>query len=185
MKTLQTARLVLRPWQLSDAADMFEYARSPKVGPMAGWKPHENLTETETILNRFIREDETWALVLRSTGTVIGSIGLHPNRQAEVSAAREIGYVLAEPYWGKGLMPEAVRAVIDFAFTELRLDHLLVAHFPFNQQSRRVIEKCGFTWLKHLQASWQRFDGTSLDEEIYIMARETFLADRMSAENPI
>lgn len=61
---------------------------------------------------------------------------------------REIGYVLSKDYWGMGLMPEAVQAVISYLFDVARLDFIIVGHFDWNKQSRRVIEKCGFQYIK-------------------------------------
>ena len=57
---------------------------------------------------------------------------------------REIGYVLAKDYWGRGLMPEALRGVIDYLFNKLDYDFLLCGHYDFNNQSKRAQEKCGF-----------------------------------------
>lgn len=61
---------------------------------------------------------------------------------------REIGYVLSKAYWGQGLMPEAVKAVIDWLFHEVRIDFIIVGHFDRNAQSKRVVEKCGFQYIK-------------------------------------
>ena len=130
MQTLETTRLILRAWRLEDAKAMFSYARGEKVGPRAGWKPHENVAESESIIHMFI-EDETWTLVLREEGRPIGSVGLHKTREENV---RELGYVLSEEYWGRGIMPEAAEAVLRFAFEELELSKVTVGHFPFNMQ---------------------------------------------------
>jgi ribosomal-protein-alanine N-acetyltransferase len=69
----------------------------------------------------------------------------------ETLQGREIGYVLSKDYWGQGLMPEAVKAVIDWLFEEEKLDFIMVGHFDWNNQSRRVIEKCGFQYVKTVQ----------------------------------
>ena len=65
MKTIETSRLRLREFRQSDLNDFFEYAKSDKVGPMAGWKPHENREESQKILNMFIEENEVWAIELK------------------------------------------------------------------------------------------------------------------------
>ena len=72
MKTLESERLLLRPWKESDAEALYEYARTPNVGPAAGWKPHASIDETRMILKSFMEEDETWAVTLRSGGRLIG-----------------------------------------------------------------------------------------------------------------
>ena len=84
---------------------------------------------------------------------VIGSLGVEEYSQEnypELNAlhGREIGYVLSKAYWGQGLMPEAVKAVINWLFSEEKLDFIIVGHFDRNAQSRRVIEKCGFQYIK-------------------------------------
>ena len=82
MKTLETERLILRQWREGDETDAFAYASGDKVGPMAGWKPHETVQETKALLSLFRKENETWAIVLKETDRVIGSVGLHaPGRK--------------------------------------------------------------------------------------------------------
>lgn len=174
MKGLETERLILRPWCMEDAEDLYAYASTAKVGPMAGWKPHESLDESRKILKMFMEENDTWALELKETHKVIGSVGLHDSRRAGLSYDREIGYVLSEDYWGHGLIVEAVKAAMDYAFIELQMETLMVAHFCFNNQSKRVIEKLGFAHVAHLPAAFKRYDGVVLDDEIYMMTREQY-----------
>ncbi len=144
---IETDRLILRPWRESDLRDLYRYARDPDVGRMAGWRPHESIYESEVILSMFIRDKKTLALELKETGHVIGSLGLEemdPDPEADEKLGREIGYVLAKKYWGRGLMPEAVEAVKDYCFRVLGYDYLTCGHFLWNDRSRRVIEKAGF-----------------------------------------
>lgn len=174
MKRLETERLILRAWRDEDAEDLHVYASTDKVGPMAGWKPHESLEESQKILAMFMEADDTWALELKETHHVIGSVGLHDSKRAGFSYGREIGYVISEDCWGQGLVVEAVKAVLAYAFDGLGLEKLMVAHFPFNNQSKRVIEKLGFEHQMHLAEACVRFDGVVLDEEIYSMTREQY-----------
>ena len=146
---LHTGRLTLRPFRESDLSDFFEYAKVDGVGQMAGWLPHKDLDESRRILNMFIREKKT--LALEYQGKVIGSLGidLYNEKDYPEFAAlqgREIGYVLSKDYWGQGLMPEAVNAVIRYLFDTENLDFLICGHFERNARSRRVIEKCGFRY---------------------------------------
>lgn len=146
---LETERLILRPWQNSDLDDFYEYASVDGVGQMAGWIPHKSQGESKTILGSFIRGKKTFALELKENGKVIGSLGmeeLDPDPVGEGKFGREIGYVLSKDYWGRGLMPEAVRATIDYCFGTLGYDYLTCGHFVRNDRSRRVIEKTGFTF---------------------------------------
>ena len=125
---IETERLVLRPWRESDLHDLYEYAKVYGVGQMAGWMPHKELKEN---------------------GKVIGSLGLEEMDTDPVDGeqyGRELGYVLSKDYWGRGLMPEAVQAVIGHCFDVLKLDYVTCGHFHRNDRSRRVIEKTGFVF---------------------------------------
>ena len=73
---LETDRLLLRAWQETDLEDFYEYAKVDGVGQMAGWLPHKDLEESRTVLGFFIRDKKTFAIVLKESGKVIGSLGL-------------------------------------------------------------------------------------------------------------
>ena len=147
---ITTDRLILRPWKLTDLDDFFEYASVPGVGEMAGWNHHPNKEESLRVLNRFINGKKTFAIVYKENNKVIGSLGVEfyglEDKLSEFFdyKGRSIGYVLSKDYWGRGLMPEAVKAVIDYLFNKLDYDFLLCGHFDRNPQSARVQEKCGF-----------------------------------------
>ena len=124
MKNLETERLILRPWTLEDLDDFYEYAKNPDVGPKAGWYPHKNKEESLEILNRFIDNKKTFCIVYKENNKAIGSIGIEKygseDKLTEFSHyyGREIGYAMSKDYWGKGIMPEAVKAVIDYLFNK-------------------------------------------------------------------
>lgn len=149
-KTIETERLILRPFYVSDLDDFFEYASVDGVGEMAGWRHHESKDKSREILDMFIDEDKTFAICLKENGKVIGSLGIEKygmeGALTEFNGyrGREIGYVLSRDHWGKGIMPEAVNAVIEYLFNELDLDFLTCGYYDFNSQSKRVQEKCGF-----------------------------------------
>ena len=146
---IETERLILRPWRESDLDDFYAYARVDGVGQMAGWMPHKDVEESARILASFIKHKKTLALELKENGKVIGSLGLEeldPDPVKGERYGREIGYVLNMDYWGRGLMPEAGKAVIGYCFDVLHFDYLTCGHFVHNERSRRVIEKCGFTF---------------------------------------
>lgn len=100
-------------------------------------------------------------------------MGLHwswANDESEYAnlKVKEIGYVLSKAYWGKGLMPEAVKAVIRYCFKECKLDALTVGHFVINDQSRRVIEKCGFAFVKNSEYYSKQLETTFKDKKYII-----------------
>lgn len=181
MERLETPRLILRDWTPEDAADLYAYASSKTVGPMAGWKPHDTLAESQEILEMFRRDGDTWALEQKETGRVIGSVGLHRRTREGLACQLELGYVLAEDLWGQGLMPEAAGRAVEYAFETLGEDCLMVAHFPFNTQSQRVIEKLGFHFWNAVSGSWSRYDGVTLDERVYVLTRADYAARRHPA----
>ena len=170
---LKTDRLILRPWRESDLSDFYEYASVDGVGQMAGWNPHRNVEESKTILSHFIEGKHVFALEYQ--GKVIGSLGVEKYNEENYPElapfqGREIGYVLSKAYWGQGLMPEAVKAVIAWLFEKEKLDFIICGHFDHNSRSRRVIEKCGFRYLKTVR--FQTRIGTTETALDYILHRE-------------
>ncbi len=176
---LITERLVLRPWRQQDLEDFFAYASVGGVGQMAGWKPHESREETQKILDSFVSKNRTFAIT--RGGRVVGSLGIEAyNEELFPELAdkkcRELGFVLAKDCWGRGLMPEAVKAVIDWLFEDVGLDVILCAHFLSNRRSARVQEKCGF---KHYAfGSYKTKFDTVEDDETNILTREDWLKNK-------
>ena len=147
---LETERLILRAFKDSDLQDFHEYASVDGVGEMAGWKHHESIEETKNILDLFIKENQTFAICLKTNNKVIGSIEVKKYGMEDKLSeffdyqGRELGYVLGKDYWGKGIMPEAVNEVIHYLFHTQSLDFLICGYYEFNKQSKRVQEKLGF-----------------------------------------
>jgi len=165
--------LILRAWQESDATDMFEFAKSPNVGPNAGWKPHDNIDESIEIIKSFISKDDVWAIVDKATLKIIGSLGLHnDDKRSQKIKSKMIGYVLSEDYWGKGLVTEAVKRVLEFAFDELDLMIVAVDHYPFNLRSKRVIEKCGFKYEGTMRLAKITYNDNIYDDVCYSITKD-------------
>jgi len=153
---LETDRLILRAWKESDLNDFYEYASTPGLGEMAGFSPHKSIDISKSVLQSFILHKNEFAVVEKLSNKVIGSVGLQEswaNNDSPYSnfKMKNIGYVLSKPYWGKGLMPEAVKSVITFCFKNYDLEALTCGHIISNNQSKRVIEKCGFTYVKQTE----------------------------------
>lgn len=150
---IETPRLILREWTYDDLQDFYRYASVDGVGECAGWRHHQSIDESKRILASFIDGKKTFALQEKSSGRVIGSLGIEYSdikslRESDVLKGREIGYVLAKDKWGQGLMTEAVSAVIDYCFANFDWDFITCGHFLQNDRSRRVIEKCGFAFVE-------------------------------------
>jgi len=134
----------LRPFDVSDAADLYAYAKDPRIGTAAGWKPHESVKESAEIIRTVFSAPDTFAVVDKASGKVIGSAGYTGRRRGAFAREDEIGYALSAEFWGRGIMPEVVRALLRHGFTRMGLEAVWCSHYDDNSRSRRVIEKCGF-----------------------------------------
>lgn len=147
MNVIKTSRLVLRPFRDSDAADVYEYARDPRVGPIAGWPPHRDQAESLAIIRTVFAAPGVAAVTLAESGKVIGSAGFVGTHRSELPGPDdEIGYALHPDWWGQGLATEAVQALLACGFEALGLATIWCNHYEGNLRSRRVIEKCGFRY---------------------------------------
>lgn len=151
-EVLTTERLTLRPWKVGDADEtrvLFSLASNPHIGPRAGWPAHRSVGDSAAIIRGVLSTDETYAVVLSATGEPVGSIGLKPlsgiiaPSAEENRGALEIGYWIGEPYWGRGLVPEAARELMRYGFEDLGLEAIWGTHDVNNKQSSRVMDKLG------------------------------------------
>ena len=146
---LKTKRLILRPWEESDAVDLYRYASDPEVGPIAGWPVHTSVENSLEIIRNVLSVSETYAVVDKDTGCAIGSIGLMIGKASSIGISDtegEVGYWVGVPYWGQGLIPEAVQEILRYAFEELHLEKVWCGYYDGNIKSKRVQEKCGFQY---------------------------------------
>lgn len=148
---LQTDRLILRPVTASDAAAVFMYASNPRLTRFTLFETHETIEDSRWFVEEYrqsryaIKEPDPFGIVLKSDslGSMIGGIGAHWVSQPNWTM--EIGYSIAEPYWGKGLTTEAIRAVVPYVFSEYPVERLQARVFLGNDASERVLAKTGFT----------------------------------------
>ena len=146
---LQTERLILRPWREEDAESLFLYAKDPAVGPIAGWPAHQSVEESLEVIRTVFSVPETYAIILRETGSPIGCIGLKTGDSTDLTDRIdecELGYWLGVPYWGKGLMTEAAMEMIRHAFEHCGMNKIWCGYYDGNTRSKRVQEKCGFVY---------------------------------------
>ena len=145
----ETARLILRHWEIADAEECFRYASDPRVGPAAGWPVHTDIENTKEIIKKYLMVPETYAIVLKETGLPVGSIGLHFHSDlAENDDEAELGYWIGVPLWGRGLVPEAAKEILRHAFEDLRLSRVWCGYYDGNEKSKRVQEKLGFRYVR-------------------------------------
>ena len=144
---METERILLRPWEESDAEILFKWAKDPEVGPRAGWPPHKDVDESREIIRNVFSGEGMWAVVLKETGEPIGCVGYLPAGASNLKIAPdegEVGYWIAKPYWNQGICTEALQLVIDHCFQEKGFKMLWGTFFTSNPASGRVMEKCGF-----------------------------------------
>ena len=145
---METSRIVLRPWQDSDAATLYKWASDPDVGPRAGWAPHKSIEESlEVIRTVFKDATNTWAIELKETGEAIGAMGYGPSCDCNLPARDGeplAGYWVAKPYWNMGICTEALGLMIEHIRKTTEVKSLISGHFVDNPASGRVMEKCGF-----------------------------------------
>lgn len=154
LPVIETERLILRKMRLSDAADVYRYAQDREVARHVLWEAHQSVWESRAYI-RFLLyqyrngEPGSWGIVLKETGRVVGTIG-YMSYHAD-NATVEVGYSLAREQWGKGLMTEALDAVIGETFRVLKLHRIEAMHFTDNPASGRVMAKCGMQHEGHLR----------------------------------
>ena len=146
-KTLETDRLLLRPWSESDAEQLYQHASHPETGRGAGWPAHTSVAESSQIIRDILIPDRSNALVLKETGLLVGSATLKSHRISNLTDRTdecELGYWVSVECWGQGLATEAGHALLTHAFTDLGMRAVWCHSFLWNTRSQRVQEKLGF-----------------------------------------
>ncbi len=146
---LNTERLTLRRWKEEDADSLYEYAKDPEVGPIAGWPPHKNIKESLEVIKNVLNGDECYAICEKGSDKAIGAVELKLNGHTDMTERDdecELGYWLGKPFWGRGYMPEAVRELIRHGFEDLGMTTIWCGYYDGNQKSKRVQEKVGFVF---------------------------------------
>ena len=144
---LLTQRLILRRWNQKDAEDLYRYACDPDVGPIAGWPPHKNPDESRAVIRDVLNGREAYAICLKEDGRAIGAIELKLNGHTDLTDRDdecEMGYWLGKPFWGRGIVPEAVTEMLRRAFEDIGMQKVWVGYYEGNSKSKRVQEKCRF-----------------------------------------
>ncbi len=147
--SFETKRLILRPWSENDAESLYSYAKDPRIGPIAGWNVHTSVEDSRGIIKNVLSAEGTFAVCLKEDNIAIGSIGLMVGKGSNLNLPEneaELGYWIGVPFWGRGLIPEACECLISYAFDTLGMERLWCGYFDGNEKSKRVQEKCGFTY---------------------------------------
>jgi ribosomal-protein-alanine N-acetyltransferase len=174
---IETERLVLRGYELDDAAAIYAYASDPEVTQYMAFDPSRSLDEVHAYLNDgvaplYAQQELTYVLTLRQEpGVVIGGVGVVWRPRAH--KVLELGYILAKEHWGHGYVPEASRALMRFAFETTNAARIFAPIFAPNAKSRRAAEKAGLTF-EGIQRSALEYRGQRWDAAFYAVLRDEF-----------
>ena len=175
-KVIETERLLLRKFEESDIENVFNnYSSRDKVTEFLTWKAHKTIEDTKSFISGFVipsyKEDDTyrWAIVLKETNEVVGSIDVV--RMNKAFSRAELGWVLSDDYWGKGFMPEAAKEVLNYLIEE-GFSRIEAHHNVLNEKSGRVMEKIGMKYEGTLKKYGRNNDGELIDVKMYAYVAE-------------
>lgn len=146
---LETKRLILRPWQESDAEQLYEYAKNPEVGSAAGWSVHTSVENSRQIICEVLAVPENYAVCLKEQNLLIGSIGLKMGTDTDMTDREdecELGYWIGKPYWGQGFIPEAAEELLRHGFLRLGMRKIWCGYYEGNVKSAIVQKNLGFRY---------------------------------------
>lgn len=181
-KVLETERLILRPFKEGDAGDMFcNWASDDEVTRYLTWPTHKELKITEAIMSTWMDRYKDldhyhWAICLKETDEVIGSISL-ACIDANLESC-EAGYCIGKAWWNKGLMTEVFQKVIDFGFHEIGFERIAARHDKNNTASGSVMLKCGLQYEGTLRKVLKNNVGVLVDCKYYSILKEEYLVER-------
>ena len=146
--TMETDRLLLRPWRESDAEQLYELASDPEIGPRAGWEPHEDAGQSLFVIRNVLSKPGTFAMVEKGTERIIGCISFMTSETTFPldEADAEIGFWIGRRYWNMGFATEASRRILDYAFLDQGCERVWCACLESNVACIRVQEKLGFLY---------------------------------------
>ncbi|WP_218037008.1 GNAT family N-acetyltransferase [Spirosoma sp. KUDC1026] len=167
----------LRPWTKNDLGSLVRYANNRHIAQnMTDKFPHP-YTETDGLsFIDFATADSPIHLFAIDVDTeAVGGIGIHPQTDIHRKNA-ELGYWLAEPFWGKGIISAAIRRIVDFAFDTYDVDRVFARPFGTNVASQRALQKNGFVLEAHFKGTLYK-NGEYIDELVYAVRRQTWKND--------
>jgi ribosomal-protein-alanine N-acetyltransferase len=163
----EIGKYIIRNWQIQDAAFVAKYANNRKIWiNLRDAFPYPyGFGDAEVFISRVNEADPVTIFAIATESEAIGSIGLMLGKDVHRFTA-ELGYWLAEPYWGKGIMTDAVQFLTAWAFRELKLHRISAEPYATNKASHRVLEKAGFLREGVLRSSAFK-DDKILDQFLY------------------
>ena len=176
MPDLNTPRLCLRKLTMHDAPDIYHYSRDTEVARHVLWEAHRSIGDSRAYLRYMLRryrnhEPASWGIEYTQTGEIIGTIGFMWI-QSDNSAA-EVGYSLSRDYWNRGIMTEALKAVIAHGFGSMNLNRIEAQHETTNPASGAVMRKCGMQKEGTLRQRLYN-KGRYVDVDLYAILRRDY-----------
>ncbi|MDE6945829.1 MAG: GNAT family N-acetyltransferase [Anaeroplasmataceae bacterium] len=166
--------IIIRDLKYNDLDAYFLYGQDPNVGPNAGWKPFTSKEVAGRVLTSQIFNKETYAITLKEKDVLIGTISLYNSSIRKYNKAKSLGFSLNSSYWGYGYMPQAVKLIVAYAFENTDCEVLELGHHIENYRSKRVAEKCGFTFDGTLCKYKKLYDGRLVTACFYSMTKEDY-----------
>ena len=173
-QTIETPRLILRKAVREDAEPMFRnWASDPEVTKFLTWPAHGSVAISDMVIGSWLPEYEKtnyyqWMIDLKELGEPIGSISVV--RQRDDIGEAEIGYCIGKNWWHKGIVSEALTAVIHYLFAEVGMNRISARHDPNNPHSGGVMRKCGMTYEGTTRSSDRNNQGIC-DAALYALLR--------------
>ena len=176
MPDLETPRLRLRKLTMQDAHDIYHYSKDREVARHVLWDAHRSIGESRAYLRFMLRkyrlkEPASWGIEYVATREIIGTIGFMWIQNDNASA--EIGYSLSRDYWNRGIMTEALKAVIEYGFNYLNLNRIEAQHETTNPASGAVMRKCRMQKEGTLRSRLMN-KGRFVDVDLYAILRKDF-----------
>ena len=165
MKRLETNRLILRDWNEQDLNDLFIILSNPNVALPSDSSPITTLCKCKNILDYLIDMKNNYAIELKSTGHIIGTIGLNEDAKRNTDT-RNLGFSLAEEFWNQGIMTEALTVVIANAKS---ITKKLSATHKQNPKTEHILKKFGFQQVDVIHNIQRRANEVPHDEPYYIL----------------
>ncbi|KRN31010.1 hypothetical protein IV40_GL001652 [Lactobacillus selangorensis] len=175
--------MILRPFKLSDAASVYQYAKNPHVGPIAGWPVHTSVADSRHYIAAYFMRPHIFAITLKNAPNhVIGLIGLElvaegGGKSFMQPGTAEISYWLGEPFWGQGLAPEAIAAVDRYGFETLHLAAIWCGYKDGNEQSKRAQAKQGYRYDRTIGQMPNPYLAETIVEHFTKLTRAAWQAD--------
>lgn len=179
IKAINTDRLLLRKFELNDSYNMFKnWTSDSEVRKFLSWETHSSVEVTKELLENWVNNYKdnniyNWAIELKEIGEVIGSICVVKLDEKNYSC--EIGYCISRTYWGKNIMTESLKAIIDYLFSEVGFNRIVAKHDTNNVASGKVMIKSGMKYEGTLRQVEIRDNKEFYDLSIYSILKDDWL----------